>query len=193
VGILGHKLEPKPKWVPVSLGLEVKGRFDCLTRKMPIPYNDLRRMSVSGSRYKSFKVVRVLIIFLSVLTISLPFVHLHPPLTHADDRGEHTHSAVAHTIFSPDGGSAPFSPRNSIHSEDSGTQSEMMMTWRLSTHRSSASFIYAGSPVLWLSFPSNLSHLPQEAAVAGDADSPLHSAWIGPILSSRAPPGHSLS
>src|SRR3989304_5627490 len=71
---------------------------------------------MSRCSFIRFDLIRV--IFIAILTLSLPFVHVHPQLTHADPGGEHTHSAVVHTLFSPEADSSPTVPGNGIQSED---------------------------------------------------------------------------
>ena len=39
-------------------------------------------------------------VVLAALIIGLPFVHLHPRITHDDHSGLHAHNAVIHTVFS---------------------------------------------------------------------------------------------
>src|SRR3989344_5518112 len=60
-------------------------------------------------RYRPTAFSAIRIIFLAALTLSLPFIHLHPRLTHADRFGEHSHDGVIHTIFSSDGAGNPSS------------------------------------------------------------------------------------
>ena len=70
-------------------------------------------------QYKTTLFSSIFVILLAALTLSLPFVHLHPRLTHADDLGEHIHSGVIHTIFSSEDASKPFSLADSLDSENS--------------------------------------------------------------------------
>ena len=70
------------------------------------------------SMYSFIRFDLIRVIFIAVLTLSLPFVHVHPQLTHADPAGEHTHPAVVHTLFSPDADGSPAVPSNDIQSED---------------------------------------------------------------------------
>ncbi len=71
------------------------------------------------SRYSFIRFDLIRVIFIAVLTLSLPFVHVHPQLTHADPAGEHTHPAVMHTLFSPEADGSPAVPSNGIQSEGS--------------------------------------------------------------------------
>lgn len=70
------------------------------------------------SRYSLIRSDLIRIVFIAVLTLSLPFVHVHPQLTHTDQAGEHTHPMVLHILFSPEADSSPAVPSNGIQSED---------------------------------------------------------------------------
>ena len=166
--------------------LRLRGYEDeLLDKKRQIPYHDLLTMRVPVSRYQPFMVSRASIIFLSVLTLSLPFVHLHPRVTHADDLGKHTHSGVIHTIFPSENASHPSSSADGLDSERS------VELFRTAVQRSPTGTVSNISTAVWASSEFFLSPIAMYTSLLRSHVVSPRSSWMGSPPSSRAPPSPS--
>lgn len=129
------------------------------------------------------------VVFLVALTIGVPFIHLHPQVTHAAHLGEHTHAAVIHTFFSSEGSGNPTYSIDSIGTENSEEFSGVTIDWPLVPQRFSAPLGLGGTDAPIVSVISILPHPAKDIALRGDvAGVLLPSSWVGTPLSSRAPP-----
>ena len=145
------------------------------------------------SRHSFIRFDLIRVIFIAVLTLSLPFVHVHPRLTHADPAGGHIHPAVVHTLYSPEADGGPAVPSNGIQSEDLDELFRAAINLDLVSERltnppapkgpdsAGASSEPFRTPIVksnhWLKSPSVV----------------LPSSPAGSLLSVRAPPRHSFS
>ena len=130
----------------------------------------------------------VSVIFFAALTLSLPFVHLHPSVTHADDLGEHSHSGVIHTIFSSEDESKPFPSADGLDSENSVELFRTEVDLNLFTQRPSTETISNGLTALGVSsdfFPSPFAM--STTLVTNNVLSPP-SFWMGSLPFLRGPP-----
>jgi hypothetical protein len=142
-------------------------------------------------RYKTTHFSSIFVIFLATLTLSLPFVHLHPRLTHADDLGEHTHSGVIHTIFSSEDTSKPLSSADSLNSESSVELFRTAIDLNLFTQRPSADTVSNVLTAAWVSSDFFLLPVATSTTLIRNNVSPPPSSWAGFLPSLRAPPNHS--
>ena len=165
---------------------------ELLDKKRQIPYHDLLTMRVPVSRYKPFIISRASITFLSVLTLSLPLVHLHPRVTHADDFGEHTHSGVIHTIFSSESASHPSSSADRLEAENSTGLSRPTIYLHLFAQRPPTETTSNVLTAVWASSEFFLSPIAMYTSLMRSHVVSPRSSWMGSPPSSRAPPSHSL-
>ena len=128
------------------------------------------------------------IALLASLIIVLPFLHLHPQVTHVDHSEQHTHAAVIHTIFSPDGLGYPTSSPDSIHPENSGEFSRTTIGWDLFPLRFSTESVSGGDEPPLASLTSIWPRVVKGVALQRGLGflSPL--SWVSTPSSSRAPP-----
>jgi len=146
---------------------------------------------MSRNGFVRFDLIRV--IFIAVLTLSLPFVHVHPQLTHADPAGEHTHPAVVHTLFSPETGGSPAVPSNGIQSEDLDELFRAAIDLDLVSERFTKSLAPKGpDSVGAFSEPARTS-IAKSNRLLKSPSVVLSSPPAGSSLSVRAPPRHSFS
>jgi hypothetical protein len=128
------------------------------------------------------------IVFLALLSIGMPFIHLHPQVTHADHSGEHTHVAVIHTLFSPEGLGDPAASQYSSDPENSEEFLRTAIGYPLYPQRLSTESISGGTDPSLISLTPILLHASEGAPLRGDADFPKPSSWVGTPSPSRAPP-----
>ncbi|HEX9759087.1 MAG TPA: hypothetical protein VGB26_15030 [Nitrospiria bacterium] len=140
------------------------------------------------SRTKSIALSKNLVLVLGLLIISLPFFHLHLPITHFDHHGEHSHSGVVHSIFIQDGVDHTPSPIHDTNPERTEGLLRTTITWNLPSNSFSPALMQAGSNFLWTVSASPGLYTPIDTSITGDSNysSVLH--WRGPTPSSRAPP-----
>ena len=128
------------------------------------------------------------IVLLASLTVVVPFIHLHPQVTHEDHSEQHTHAAVIHTIFSPDGMAYPTSSQDSIHPENSEEFSRTTAGWSLFLKRFSAESVSDGVDAPLVSLTSIWPHAVKGVALQRDKGFLRPLPWVSTPSSSRAPP-----
>ena len=79
-------------------------------------------------------------VVLAALILGLPFVHLHPRITHDDPLGLHAHNAVIHTVFSTEDTAGSVSPADGHDSEASVELFRAAIDLNLFTKRSPTEF-----------------------------------------------------
>ena len=128
---------------------------------------------------------------LAVLILGLPFVHSHPRTTHDSHSGQHSHTAVIHTVFSADS-AGEASP--SVGDHDSKTLVELFRTAIDLNFFAKRSSVEAGKNLLtvtWVSY--DLSNVAINSALPFDSSlSPPESRRASPHLV-RGPPSHLFS
>ena len=140
-------------------------------------------------RFKPAASFSISVIFLVALTLSLPFVHLHPRIAHADALGEHTHSGVIHTIFSSENASNLFSSVDGLDSESSVELFQTAIDLDLFAQRPSSDTISNVLTTAWVSSDFFLSSpIPiYTSPVRSNVLSPP-SSWMGSLPFLRGPP-----
>lgn len=139
-------------------------------------------------RYRPTAFSAIRIIFLAALTLSLPFIHLHPPLTHAGSFGEHSHDGVIHTIFSSDSAGNPSSSADGLDFENSAELFRTAINLNLSPQRLPTETISNGMTAVWVSFVFFLSPIVIYTSLDRNNVLSLRSSWMGSLPSLRAPP-----
>lgn len=165
-------------------------RTDRLDSRIHLSY-DIASINVKGTmlRKKAKKPYPLLIVLIAAVVLSLPFVHLHPRLSHADDLGEHSHAGVIHTIFSSD---SPSNPSSSVDGLNSGYSVELSRTainLNLFSQRLLTETISKVLPAVWTSsdfFVSSPISI-YTSLTRSNVLSP-HSSWMGSLPFLRGPP-----
>lgn len=145
------------------------------------------------SRYSFIRFDLIRVIFIAVLTLSLPFVHVHPQLIHADPAGEHTHLAVVHTLFSPEADSRPAVPSNGIQSEDLDELFRAAIDLDLVSERFTNPPAPKGPDSAGASSEPFRTPIAKSNRLLKSSSVALSSSPAGSALSVRAPPRHSFS
>lgn len=122
------------------------------------------------------------------LIIVLPFIHLHPQLTHSVNSEQHTHAGVIHTIFSPDGMGYPTSSQDSIQPEISGEFSRITIGWNLFPQRFSTQAVSGGDDTPSVLLTSISTHDVKGVALQRAKDFLRPLSWVSTPSSARAPP-----
>ena len=140
------------------------------------------------SRKKFYFFYTVQALFFASLILALPFIHLHPELTHSDNIDEHTHPAIVHTLFSPEDVSSHPDSEGGIHFESSVELSRSTIAWNLFPQRFSSEPISGGSSsavVSYLPFPL---YAPESTVLAPEGRPAPPLSRVGSPPPSRAPP-----
>lgn len=94
--------------------------IDRLDRPIPLFYDKQHmQLKADRSRVKKGTGFRFAVVWITAAILTLPFVHLHPRITHADRLGEHTHAGVIHTLFSLGDSDHPSHSPNGLNLEES--------------------------------------------------------------------------
>ena len=139
-------------------------------------------------RYKFSAFYFLSIFLLASFTLVVPFIHLHPQVTHADHSEQHTHAAVIHTIFSPDGMGYPASSQDSIHPENSEEFSRTTVDWSLFLKRFSTESVSGGVDASLVSLTSIWPCAVKCIALQRSPGFLRPLPWVSTPSSSRAPP-----
>ena len=128
------------------------------------------------------------VFLLASLIIVVPFLHLHPQVTHADHSEQHTHAGVMHTIFSPDGMGYPTSSQDSIQPEILGEFSRTTIRWNLFPQRFSTEPVSGGDDTPSALLTSIWPRSVKDVALQRGKGFLRPLAWVSTPSSSRAPP-----
>ena len=139
-------------------------------------------------RYKTTLFSSIFVIFLAALTLSLPFVHLHPRLTHADDFGEHSHAGVIHTIFSSEDASKLLSSVDGLDSESSVGLFQTTIDLDLFAQRPPTDTISNVLTIAWVSSDFFLSPIAMSTTLIRSNVLSPPSSWMGSLPFLRGPP-----
>ena len=164
-------------------------RTDRLDSRRQLSYHcfliDMKRTKLQ-KKAKNFYLFCVMLIAAAVL--SLPFVHLHPRLTHADHFGEHSHATVLHTIFSSDNPNNPSTSVDGLNSHYSAELSRTAINLNLFSQRLPTETICNVLTAVWASSDFFLSPISiYTSLIRSNVLSP-HSSWMGSLPFLRGPP-----
>ena len=139
-------------------------------------------------RFKTAASFSICVTFLAALTLSLPFVHLHPRIAHADDLGEHTHSGVIHTIFSSEYASKLLSSVDGLESESSVDLFQTTIDLDPFAQRPPTDTISNVLTIAWVSPDFFLSPIAMSTTLIWSNVLSPPSSWMGSLPFLRGPP-----